>query len=914
MRHAPNNNSIARWRSKLAPVALWARPWAIPLARLNSGHLPSAGPKAVTLGRLLRDDLPVPPGFVITADAFQSWLRSAPRCESILAALDQCAPIGSPTAVELSRKCEEALAQLPFPSAAARAIRRALEALPEVRLWAVRSSATAEDLPGASFAGQYESFLNVSNAEVPDKVHGCWLSLFSPRALAYLFRNNLSPERVSMAVIVQQMIPAERAGVLFTAEPTAGDPHRMVIEGARGLGDQVVSGQVAPERVVLSRLLLDVLERSTGSTTGCGDGRAAPTPAAGCVAGAPPVSPVLEDELARRLAELGLRVERFLGGPADIEWAVCCGEIHLLQARPITGITQARTWEDRQIWTNLNTGEVLPDVVTPLTWSLLQAFLDPLLRSVFGVFGAELGCTTAAGLVAGRVYFNANTGLAALKHFSWVLNRVPNVAQALGGGQIEASPRLLQSLADEDLPDLGFRWPRYILSWPGILRNLLRHSPRRGDAWVAEFKQRMDKLVRMPLGTMSTAELVSLFDRQVREGFEGWDLLYLCTQAAALPVFQMACRNWLNDPQLNVGYRLFAGLGGVPEAEAGLALWRLAALARADSRTGSAVAAGHSWADTLPCLQHTEHGRDFVRAWDEFMAEHGHHSRGELELFNPRWAETPDYILGLVRGYLRSVDQLNPLANQRRLAAERQRLTGQCCQRLGPIKRWIFLRSLRRSQKLAINREEWKNQIVRQFAFLRQVLQTLGRRLHEQGILARHDDIFFLQASEIGPVASGKAGLDVRERVDARRKEYQVNLSRKPPPVVVGRFHVTTNAAVMPAANDKVLEGIPVSPGIATGPARVILRSDDHEQVLPGEIPVVPFTDPAWTPYFISAAGVVIDQGGILSHGSIVAREYGLPAVTNLGSATRLIHTGDLIQVDGNHGRVTILQRANRPR
>ena len=201
-----------------------------------------------------------------------------------------------------------------------------------------------------------------------------------------------------------------------------------------------------------------------------------------------------------------------------------------------------------------------------------------------------------------------------------------------------------------------------------------------------------------------------------------------------------------------------------------------------------------------------------------------------------------------------------------------------------------------------------KNLGVRRFAFVRRVLLTLGRRLHEQGSLSRHDDIFFLEVSEIEPVATGSASFDWRDRIELRRREYEKNLKLTPPPVVIGRFD--PNARGWPIANEgaKLLEGIPVSPGVVTGPARVILRTDDHEQVLPGEILIAPFTDPAWTPYFISAAGVVMDQGGILSHGSIIAREYGLPAVTNVGSATRVIHTGDLVQVDGTRGRVTVLR------
>ena len=431
---------------------------------------------------------------------------------------------------------------------------------------------------------------------------------------------------------------------------------------------------------------------------------------------------------------------------------------------------------------------------------------------------------------------------------------------------------------------------------------------------------------------MSTPALTRLCVQFIREILNDADILYLLARGAALPVFAKACRDWLGDPGLTL--KFFAALGGMPVAEAGLSLWRLAALAHADldteaavnsenscrsaglparrvpSGTKDAAAAKNNWAEVRARLGGTEHGRKFLTAWEAFMSEHGHHCRGEFELSNARWCEAPDYILGLVRGYLGSLGQSDPLENQRRLAEERERLTAQCRARLNnPVKRWLFSRALRATQDLTVYREQLKNHGIRRIACLRRALLALGQKLQEQGTLSRRDDIFFLEVAELEPVAAGIASFDWRERIEWRRREYETNLKLNPPRVVNGRFD--PNAPGSPAANAdaKLLEGIPVSPGLVTGPARVILRTDDHEQVLPGEILIAPFTDPAWSPYFITAAGVVVEQGGILSHGSIVAREYGLPAVTNVTSATRAIRTGDLVQVDGNRGRVSVLKR-----
>jgi pyruvate,water dikinase len=873
--------------------------WTIPLTRLGHAHIVVAGAKAVTLGRLARVGLPIPPGFVLTTNAFLQCVESVPAWKELESALAGIAKPDSSSIESISQAIYEVFGAQSIPVEVERSIYSALEQFPQVQWWAVRSSATAEDLPRTSFAGQHESFLNVPREEIPDRVRQCWASLFSPRAISYRIRNGIPHDRAAMAVIVQAMVPSEISGVLFTSDPTSYASGRLVIEAARGLGEKVVSGRVVPERLILAKPSLEIMERTPGQAP---DGE---RPAASGAA-----TEILDDVTARRLAKLSLRAEGILGSPLDIEWAVCHGEVYLLQARPITTKAPVRTWEDRQVWVNINTGEVFPDVTTPITWSVIKLLSATVIGSICRLVGADISRTPVVGLVAGRVYFNANTVLATVKPFSFLLNRVAGFVHAVGGGQIEAFRQAPVNIPPEDQPDLAFRWPEYILSWPRILYDLFTHSPRRGDAWIVRLETQLDGLVRLDVEAMSAPELVKLFTQLLRHGFNGWDLLYLVPQAIALPVFQKACRDWLEDPELALGYRLFSGLGDVPEAEAGLALWRLATLAHADRETESALFSVVSWPDALPKLQQTEHGRKFLGAWNVFMSEHGHHCRGELELFNARWSERPDYILDLVRSYLHSIDLSNPLENQRRLSEERRRLTEQCRRRLkNPIKRWIFLRSLGRAQKLAVNREKWKNEAVRQIAVLRRVLLILGQRLHERGILSERDDIFFLEVSEIEPVVTGSPSFNWRERIGMRRREYEKNLKLTPPPVVIGRFD--PNARVEPAADASAecLQGVPVFPGIVTGRARVILRTDDHEQVIPGEILIAPFTDPAWTPYFITAAGVVMDQGGILSHGSIVAREYGLPAVTNVASATRVIRTGDLVQVDGNRGRVTIVER-----
>jgi pyruvate,water dikinase len=854
------------------------------LGEAGDNHRSLVGGKAFNLGKLIAAGLPGPRGFCVTTKAFDIFLASCPRRTELSSLLAQCSGDEIGRIAELSRVVRSCLAEVRVPEAVKDAALSAWRELGEERSLAVRSSATVEDEAGMSFAGQFESSLNVRGEEaLLAAIKSCWLSLFSGRALVYLARQRVPAEKVKMAVLVQEMVDAGHAGVVFTADPLTGATDRFVVECVSGLGEGLVQGTVQPERMVVEKRRGRVLVS--------------------------PEKEPLSSATLENLCDLARRTERLFSAPQDIEWAQRDGAVFLLQSRPITTKVPARTWEDRQVWTNLNTGEVIPDVMTPMTWSMLQSLLE-VIGSLFRLVGADIRrASLVGGPVAGRLYFNANTIFAAVKPFSFLLNGTSDFFQTLGGVSVEAYRQGPLAIAPEDLPDLGFRWPKYILSLPRIFYDLITHwSRRRGCAWLACFKTQTDELDRMDLGAMSTAELTRLCGQYIREIFKNADVLYLATQGAVLPVFLKACRDWLSEPGLAL--RLFAALGGLPVAEAGLALWRLAVLAHADRDTEAAVASENNWPEIRARLCRTKHGRKFLAAWDAFMTEHGHHCRGEFELSNARWGETPDYILGLVRGYLRSLGQSDPLENQRRLAEERERLTVQCRARLkNPIKRWIFSHSLRGAQELTVFREQLKNLGIRRFAFVRRVLLVLGRRLQEQGRLSDRDDVFFLDVAELEPVATGVASFDGRGRIESRRREYEKNLKLNPPQIVVGRFD--PNAPAWPAANADatLLTGIPVSPGVVTGPARVILRADDHQQVLPGEILIAPFTDPAWSPYFITAAGLVVEQGGILSHGSIVAREYGLPAVTNVASATRVIRTGELVQVDGNRGCVSVLQR-----
>jgi pyruvate,water dikinase len=357
-------------------------------------------------------------------------------------------------------------------------------------------------------------------------------------------------------------------------------------------------------------------------------------------------------------------------------------------------------------------------------------------------------------------------------------------------------------------------------------------------------------------------------------------------------------RKWFGEDGYALASRLLQGLGNNENAGAGLALWGLARRANEHACVRAALIQEACFADARHRMVGNPDGDAFLEAWDAFMEAHGHHCRGELELFNPRWSETPDAILEQLRSYLDTEPEQDLLARHRRLAKTRAEALVECRRRLrNPIKRALLSFLVSKTRRCSPLRENAKSRMVRCLAAVRRLLLDVG----EAAWPGRSEDVFFLRLDELDRLDE-----DLAETIGRRRAEYERNRAVTPPPVVIGGFDPHRDAALPPADERTTLRGIGVNPGVVEGPARVVLR-EGSERVRPGEILVAPFTDPGWTPYFLNAAAIVVDMGGLLSHGSIVARELGIPAVVNVGPATRILSTGRRIRVDGARGLVTLL-------
>ena len=866
------------------------------------------GPKALSLIRLGRIGLAVPPGFCITATVFREHLEQNNLLAQQQAALDKLTKTKPQAKEGLLSALRQDIVEAPLAEAIRHEIEEQYHKL-GAKYVAVRSSGTAEDLPGHSFAGQYDTYLGISNsADCIEAVKKCWASLWTLRAYEYREKNGFDHLTINMAVIVQSLIATDTSGVMFTVDPVKDSRSSVVIEACFGLGEALVSGKVTPDRFVVSKKRLTLLsstisekkiEHTIGRNGLFEEKNVSDERSSVCC---------LDKKYAVKLSKIARKIETEFGSPQDIEWAIRKNKVFLLQSRPITALPPEKSWEDRQIWCCNPAKEVIPDVATPTTLSVIDAMFGNLIDPVFGVLCMDRGDHPLYGLVAGRIYFNANI-------WGAVLRDLPGTKD-LDFTELTGSHKGLQQVAeglrnatDEDLPDMKFSRYKFFLKIPFIIVETLRNTTKKGRRILTKVGTENEKWSHLDAASLTTEEITTNLQKIMMDITDlAGQVLYLFSIMGALPFLDMVCTKWLPDGKTKTG-ELLAGIGGMVDATAGLDIWRLAAAADSKKEVKDLILSDENWGTIEGKLSQTDSGREFLTDWSRFMLRHGHHCRGELELYNKRWIETPDYILKFIRSHITQMDKIDPVQNFARAAQQRRQLEKQCRKHLkNPIKRMIFNYLLVRTQKGSVFRENVKSEVIKLLTAMRKLLIELGKRLKEKNVLKNKDDIFFLRYEEIAPIVEGNAEPDILQVITARRAEYDKNSLITPPDVVFGKFNPDNYISDTIDEQAQELNGLGVSPGTATGKARVILRADTDEQLLAGEILIAPFTDPGWTPYFVPASAIVMDEGGVISHGSIVAREYGIPAVVNVGSATKIIKTGQKIQVDGNRGVVRILQ------
>lgn len=872
----------------------------LPLDGIDPSDEPRVGGKAAHLSRLMRGGLPVPPGFVIPTDAFGRFVEGAGG-----------AGAGCPS--------------IPFPPGLDVALREAVCALPggEDAPLAVRSSAVGEDAAGRSFAGQYDSFLGVRGLPaLLDAVRATWESWFSERArlyrsLATADGGTLLPS--GMAVLVQVMVPARAAGVLFTVNPQSGAPDEMAVEAVLGLGSGLAAGTQEADLVIVrrppwprragvlrvkSRRLACKGERQVVAAQGGLRVEVVPEPRAS--------APALPDGDLLDLCRLALRVEELAGAPQDMEWAQDeTGRLHLLQARPVTAAsgaaraasgdpTPAGSGPPRNgvVYTLRFSGERWSEPVTPLSWSILEPVLNWFIRWEDAERRFLQGAPPIR-LYRGLPYFNISL-------FRRLVFRLPGWAP----------PHFLLEFFPEEERDELLARPAYapdVKVLASIFTQVFRERRHERYAWSLlrnheeweRFQpqlQRRTRAIRLDAATPGDALREVDAARQLVLEYVRIHLLSLLFANLFYQALTAMLEGFAPGDAASAAATLTTEPSGNRTVLCNKALWTLAAEAAASPALAAALSAPDP--PTLEALRSLPGGPGFARALDGFLGTYGHRAATSWEVFSPRWSDAPGQVLGLVGAYLRGGIRTDPFIQEDRQIQERDRLHREVRRRLTshPLRRLAFDQVLFLTRRYTVLRENQRFAYDELLHRLQRVLVRTGDLLHAEGALSAPDLLPFLTLDEVRELPSAPPARRGDLAALARERRAQRELDRR---AFHPDFLYGDEEPVPPAPRESSrLAGLGISPGRVTGPVRVLRGLDEVGKLQRGDILVTRATDPGWTPLFLTAGGLVMELGSLLSHGAVVAREYRLPAVVNVSGATRVLRDGQEVTVDGATGLI----------
>ncbi len=886
---------------------------------LNTAHVSLArvGGKGLNLTKLTQAGFPVPDGFIITTDGYEAFVKSVGIAGWMTTEADRI-DMSDPDAVAaLSERIRARFRAGTMPRELAARIRAAYDDLGRPKV-AVRSSATAEDLPGMSFAGQQDTFLNVLGKDaLLTAVIDCFSSLWSARAISYRARNGIEQSEVSLAVIVQGMVQSEASGVLFTANPVTGRRTESVIDATLGLGEALVSGQVEPDHYVVETGTGRVLEEHVGAKATIIRG----------LAGGGTETVHEEDQRTRALTDaqidmlvdLGKRVAALYEFPQDIEWAFANGELLLLQARPITTLfplpRMAET-DHLRVFVSLGTVQGVLDPFTPLGQDMLKGLFAGLCR----VFGrqATIFDQPVVHIAGARPWIEATSALRNPLGRRMFLTAFP----LLDPGIAEAVRALVD---DPRLPVGTMRLSslsRVAPAVSGILRSVL-HALLQPEAVLRHTQASVEALVTSIQEQVQLAD--TLQQRLMLFEWLGHQVLFPRAFLRLAPLIAVGYASLQMLGRLNsrlsvanpdVPARLFMELAKSLDhsvtTNMDLELWQVAKRIREDSQACAEFEAAspedlardfHSGTLPVPVQQ----------ALTDFLDSYGMRGLAEIDFGRPRWREQPLPIIRALQSYLSIADanlmpdtvfQRGQLAAQEAAACLAEAAVKNWrTPAAGSLVRWL----VRRVRTLAGFRESPKFLFIRLMDMVRTALLDSGRELAAAGVIQRADDLFFLRLDELKVLAMCTAG-DWKKLIASRRAAHASELRRSPVPRLLLSDGTAIYAGLVSSseADERTIVGSGVSSGTVEGTVHVVF-DPNHAQLQPGEILVCPGTDPSWTPLFLAAGGLVMEVGGMMTHGSVVAREYGIPAVVGVDRATERLQTGQQVRVDGSSGRIQLL-------
>ncbi|MEU4765921.1 rifamycin-inactivating phosphotransferase [Actinosynnema sp. NPDC023794] len=860
--------------------------YVLDLREVDQTQVAVVGGKGAHLGELSRiDGVRVPPGFCVTTDAYRRTVRDAPSLGELLDGLSRLNPDDREAIRTRSAEIRQTIEGIVVPDGVAAAITGALARVGERAACAVRSSATAEDLPGASFAGQQDTYLNVVGpAAILRHISRCWASLFTERAVTYRLRNGFDHRKVHMAVVVQRMVLPHASGVLFTADPVTSNRKVATVEATFGLGEALVSGLVNADayQVRDDEVIAKAVAAKEIAVEASPDGGTREQP----IEPARREQPALTDAQVVRLVRLGRRVEAHFGRPQDIEWCLVDDGFHVVQSRPITTLFPIPEVDDREnhVYVSVGHQQMMTDAMKPLGLSVWQ-----------------LTTTRPMAEAGGRLFVDATRLLASPASRAGLLEVVgksdPLIEDALRT-VIERDGFLPSFPDDGPAQSIPGAEPVAIEADPALVTELVE----RGEASVAA----VEREIRTKSGSELLDFILADFEELRRVLFDPRGIKPIMAAMRATWWLNEHLHEWLGEK--DAADALSQSVPHNVTSEMGLALLDVADVIRPHPGVVAFLRdAAHE--DFLDGLVELDGGREARDAIVAYLDKYGMRCVGEIDITRPRWSERPTMLLPLL---LSNVKNLEPGAGGRRFEQGRQdawQKEQEVLERLralpdGKRKAEETKRNIDLVRTFAGYREYPKYGMIRRYFVYKQALLAEAERLVRDGVLREAEDIFFLRFQELQEVV--RANQVDHELVSRRKDAFRSHQALTPPRVLTSDGETLNGAYRRDDLPAGALVGLAVSAGIVEGRARVILDMAEAD-VEPGDILVTTHTDPSWSPLFVAIAGLVTEVGGLMTHGAVIAREYGLPAVVGVERATRVIQDGQRIRVDGTDGHVEIL-------
>ncbi len=871
---------------------------------IDKTDLPTVGGKGANLGELSKlAEVRVPAGFCISTRAFRRILEETPSLSTFV---DQLASLQLADRVQISQLSSElrrAIEAAPIPDDVTAEITQHLAELGADQAYAIRSSATAEDLPTASFAGQQDSYLNiVGTAAILQHIRKCWASLFTERAILYRLQAGFDHRQVQLAVVVQQMVFPQVAGILFTADPVTG--HRKVssIDASFGLGEALVAGLVNVDTYTVSEG--QIIERKIATkqlaiyADPTGGTKRQPLPPG------QQQQPALTDAQILQLAQIGRTLEAHFGQPQDIEWCLVDDTFYIVQSRPITtlypipaagdGQSADHTESVTRVYVSVGHQQMMTDAIKPLGVSFWQ------LTAARPMFQA-----------GGRLFVDVTQELASPTSRAMILNGLgrsdPLIRDALE--TLLAREEFNQAApVEQPAPNVSASLKAALSPQP---------PPEYDPTLVPELIQRSQQELAVAQQEIQTKSGVALFDF-ILEDLQRLKQSLAAPQSMGVIIAAMNAAFWLNENmeawlgEKNVADTLAQSVPYNITAEMGLALLEVADVLRLYPQVVAFLQQAKD-PDFLADLEQFEGGAEARDALNAYLDRYGMRCPGEIDITRTRWRENPTALLPLL---LSNIKNFAPGAGQQKFEQgqqealqkeqellERLRQLPDGAQKAAETKRRIEL-----LRGYAGYREYPKYAMVNRYFVYRQALLQEAARLVQVGVLQTVEDCYYLTFAEFREVVRSHQ-LD-SQLIRQRQDEYRRYEKLTPPRVITSDGEIVVGSYKRENLPAQALAGLPVSAGVVEGRARVVLALEDAD-LAPGDILVTVFTDPSWTPLFVAISGLVTEVGGLMTHGAVIAREYGLPAVVGVEQATKLIQDGQRIRVHGTAGYVEILNEAD---